>query len=121
MDNKSYKEIIIQRAVTLSKKTIHLIDKFPKKQSSSIISAQLLRAVTSVPANIIEAQAGSSRKDFINYINHALKSANESIYWFDLINEIDTTLKIEADSLKNETSEIARILGSTINKLRKKL
>lgn len=121
MDNKSYKEIIIERSVSLSKKTIHLIDKFPKKQSSIIISSQLLRAVTSVPANIIEAQAGSSRKDFTNFINHALKSANESIYWFDLVNEIDSTLKAEADSLKYETIEIAKMLGSAISKLRKKL
>jgi len=58
MDNKNYKEIIIQRTTTLAKKTIRMVDKFPKKQSSLIISSQLLRAITSVPAIIIEAQVG---------------------------------------------------------------
>ena len=43
-----------------------------------IIINQLIRSLTSIGANIIEAQAGSSKKDFTNFFSYALKSANES-------------------------------------------
>ncbi|MEW6163180.1 MAG: four helix bundle protein [Nitrospirota bacterium] len=41
----------------------------------------MLRSATSIGANIIEAQAASSRRDFRNFLNHALKSANETKFW----------------------------------------
>jgi len=38
----------------------------------------LIRAIASIGANIIEAQAASSKRDFTNFLNHALKSGNEA-------------------------------------------
>ena len=59
-------------------KLIKFINSLPKNTSSQIIAKQLLRSGTSIGANYIEAQAASSKKDFINFIHHSLKSANES-------------------------------------------
>ena len=57
---------------------ISFIDHLPKEQISKTISNQLLRSATSIGANVIEAHAASSKKDYTNYINHALKSSNET-------------------------------------------
>ena len=78
MNNAEFKQKLISRAFNLSRDAFKLVDKFPNKASARVIINQLLRAITSIGANIIEAQAASSKKDFVNFLNHALKSGNES-------------------------------------------
>jgi len=68
--NKEFKEKLIKRAFNLARDTIRLVDKFPKKRASWVIADQLLRAITSIGANIIEAQAASSKRDFINFLHY---------------------------------------------------
>lgn len=83
----------------------------------------MLRAITSIAANIREAQAASSKRDFINFLNYALKSANESKFWLALSCEIAPNCTDEIKYLRGEVDELARILGSSIATLkgRKKL
>jgi four helix bundle protein len=110
-----FKNNIEQRAYELSLNVIGIIDKLQKNNElSSIVSDQLLRSITSIGANIVEAQAGSSRKDFVNFLNHALKSANESIYWLALLKDSHRiSLELIEPSLQ-ETRELARILAKSI-------
>ena len=86
-----------------------------------MVSDQLLRSITSIGANIIEAQAASSKRDFINFLNHALKSANEANFWLSLSKDLapNSHLK-EIDSLLKEAKELSKILGSSIATLKGK-
>lgn len=118
MENRDYKKQLIERATVFAKKVISLVDKFPNRRSAWVISDQLIRAATSIGANIIEAQAASSRKDFINFLNHALKSGNETKYWLVLAKDLDQKLFQEIDILIQETIELTKILGSSIIKLK---
>lgn len=120
MDNEEFKKMLKLRAFSLARSVMKLADKFPNKRSAWIITDQLLRAVMSVGANIIEAQAASSRKDFINFLNHALKSGNETKFWLALAKDLDCKLISEIDKNLKETEEITKILGSSILKLRGK-
>lgn len=120
MNNTEFKKELIKRAFNLARKTMALTDSFPNKRSAWVITDQLIRAITSIGANIIEAQAASSRKDFINFLNHALKSGNESKYWLALAKELDQKLIKKIDELLKETDELVRILGSSLIKLRNK-
>ena len=100
---------------------IKFIDSLDKKDfSAAIIARQLIRSATSVGANIIEAQAGSSKKDFTNFFAHALKSANESKFWLGLLRDSEKADKQRADDLLQETKELANILGSSILTLKGK-
>jgi four helix bundle protein len=112
--NREFKEKLINRAFNLAKDVIRLVDKFPKKRTSWVISDQLLRAITSIGANIIEAQAASSRRDFINFLHHSLKSGNESLFWLKLSKELDTKLIKEIERLEMETLELVKILNSSL-------
>lgn len=114
MRNEEFKKKLINRAFQLSRRIIALVDNFPSKRSAWVITDQLLRAATSIGANIIEAQAASSRKDFVNFLNHALKSGNETKFWLALAKDLDPKLVIEIDQLLKEVDEIVRILGSSI-------
>lgn len=109
-----------QRAYIYALKIIKFIDSLPTDQSSKIIGAQLLRSATSIGANIVEAQASSTKKDFTNFFNYALKSANESKFWLGLLRDSGKADRKEVDLLLKETTELANMLGSSILTLRGK-
>jgi len=109
------------RAYLYALRIIQFIDGLDKKEwSVEVIVKQLLRSATSVGANIIEAQAGSSKKDFINFLSHALKSANESKFWLGLLRDSKKCASEKANSLLKETNEVANILGASVATLKGK-
>ena len=118
--NQDFKKQLIKGAFNLARKIITLVDKFPNKRSAWVIADQLIRAATSIGANIIEAQAASSKRDFINFLNHALKSGNETKFWLALVKDLDQKLVNEVDFLLNEAKELTNILGSSIITLKNK-
>jgi len=75
---------IKERSYLFALRIIKLIDSLPSDHASKIIADQLMRSATSIGANIVEAQAASSRRDFSNFPNYALKSANETKFWLGL-------------------------------------
>lgn len=109
------------RAYMLAIHSIAFIDKLEQKDFTvQIISKQSLRSITSIGANIIEAQAGSSRRDFVNYLSHALKSANESKFWLGLLRDSKKCNAEQANLLLKEVIEIANILGASISTIKGK-
>ena len=108
------------RTYQYSIKMIEFLDNLPKDNSAQIISKQLLRSATSIGANIVEAQASSSKKDFTKYFNYSLKSANESVYWLNLLKDTKKINNNQIEYLLNETEEFAKILGSGILTLKGK-
>jgi len=122
MENKNSKHKIKlkDRTYQYSIKMIEFLDNLPKDNSAQIISKQLLRSATSIGANIVEAQASSSKKDFTKYFNYSLKSANESVYWLSLLKDAKKINNNQIEYLLNETKELAKILGSSILTLKGK-
>ena len=100
--------------------TVAYIDALPRGMVSEVTGKQLLRSVTSILANYIEGQSASSKKDFINFFNYSLKSANESKVWFAIIRDTRRASKEKTDPLLQELEEISKILASSIITLRKK-
>ena len=74
-----------ERTYNYALDVIQFLESLPKNYISQTLGRQLLRSATSIGANIIEAQASSSKKDFVNFYHHSLKSANESKFWFGLL------------------------------------
>jgi len=119
MNNQDFKEQLIQRAKKFSINIWEFLDNLSKESFSFLIIAkQLFRSATSIGANIVEAQASSSKKDFINFLHHALKSANETKYWLELLLENSKTDNTEVAKLLKEARELANILGSVILNLK---
>lgn len=75
---------------------------------------QLIRSATSVGANVVEGGNSTSKKEFINYFQIALKSASETLYWLALLKEINPKNKYELDKLIQECSEIKKLLSTII-------
>ena len=85
------------------------------------MSKQLLRCGTSIGALIREAEHAESRADFIHKCSISLKEANETEYWIDLLRQSDYLDEMTYKSLKDDVTEILKLLISIIksSKLRK--
>lgn len=107
------------RSYYLAIKIIKLLDKAPKDYITQTIGKQLIRSSTSIGANIIEAQAASSIKDFANFLSYSLKSGNETKFWLGLLRE-SRSMKDSVNPLISEVQELTNILGASLITLRKK-
>lgn len=116
-DKKNLKHRAYLHALNIIK-FIESLDR--KNWATEVIAKQLLRSATSIGANIIEAQAGSTRKDFTNFFSYALKSANESKFWLGLLRDSQKIDKNIVNKLLQETTELANILASSILTLKGK-
>ncbi len=118
--NSKFKSDLRDRCYKLSLGVIDLADKLPNKQSVRIINHQLIRSATSVGANLVEAKASSSRLEFKKFYEIALKSANETRYWLELLRDTNKTETETITGLLSEVTEIANMLGAGVIKLKNK-
>ena len=79
-----------------------------------ILSKQLLRAGTSIGANVAEAQQAQSRPDFIAKLCIALKEAGETNYWLRLLRATDDLTENEYQSIIADCAEVEKLLTSII-------
>ena len=99
---------------------IKFLQNLPETKIFKILSSQLLRAGTSIGANIVEAKSSSSKRDFIRFYEIALKSANETKYWLGLFRDATNADKNKIKKLLSEVEEIAKMLGSSLLTLKNK-
>ncbi len=85
--------------------------------SARDMSRQLMRAATSIGANLEEADAGQSRADFISKCTISLKEARESLYWLRLLRATGK-LNEASDGLVRECDRIVAVLTAIVRKAR---
>lgn len=120
IQNAKFKTDLKQRCFKFSLDVVALIDSLPNKRSAWIIADQLVRAATSIGANLIEARASSSRLEFKKFYEIALKSANETIYWLELLRDSGIGNVNKINILLKEANEISNMLGAGVIKLKRK-
>ena len=84
-----------------------------------VLSKQILRSGTSIGANIRESKNAQSKADFISKMNIALKEADETAYWMELLWESEIIEKSQVIDLYELNTELIKLL-TTIIKLSKK-
>lgn len=114
--NENFKKRLYKLTLDVLKE----VEKLAKDSISRIISDQLIRSITSICANYIEAYAASSRRDFANYFSYSLKSANESKFWIALLKDTNRFNVDAARRLLKELDEISKIFGSSLLTLKGK-
>lgn len=114
------KQRFTKRAFEFAAKIIALADTLPNNRSSWVIIDQLIRSATSLGANMVEAKAASSKKDYINFYTHALKSANETTYWLALLRETNKVSAEIINPLLDEAKQLSNILGASIITMKNK-
>lgn len=99
---------------------IKFIENSNKSQTTRIVGDQLLRSGTGILGTYIEGLSSSSKREYINYFNYSLKSANESKVWVSILRDTGNGNKEEANWLLKELEEYSRIFASSILTLKGK-
>ena len=85
-----------------------------KQKDEYVLSKQMLRSGTSIGAMMREAKFAQSRADFVNKASIALKEANETLYWIELLHDSEYIDDLSFNSLHQEADELTAILASIV-------
>jgi len=102
--------LILQKSYVFSLKIIEMYKFLCEDKKEYVLSKQLLRAGTSIGANVNEAQAGMSRKDFVAKMSIASKEARETRYWLELLADSGYISKTD-NKIKNLFEEMESIIN----------
>lgn len=107
-------ERIDERTYKFALRVVKLVNSLPLDTTGSVLGKQVLRSATSIGANIEEAYAAVSQKEFSLKMSIALKEARETHYWLRLIQDTELVTPNRIDPLIQESLEIKLILGKTV-------
>ena len=110
--------IIQEKSRDFAIKIINCYKFLVEEQHEYVMSKQLLRCGTSIGANTRESKNAQSRNDFLSKLCIALKEADETDYWLDLLHATKYIDDNRYDSLATDCAEIIRILTSIIKTLK---
>ena len=99
--------LLISKSFAL--RIIKLYTYLKEEKKEYVMSTQLLRSGTSIGANVRESVNAQSKTDFVNKMNIALKEADESQYWLELLHESSFLTNQEFDSINDD---LGKILGT---------
>ena len=105
-------------AVRIVKMFLHLSDVDWRLAS---IYRQVLRSGTSISANVHESEFAQSSLDFASKLSLALKEANETINWLNLLKDTGYLSETQFDSMARDCSEIIALLVSSIKTIKNKI
>ena len=89
-----------------------------KEKREFVLSKQLLRAGTSIGANLAESERAISRSDFLLKIYIAIKETSETKYWLELLYRTEYITKKQFDSVYKDAETISKILTATTKTMR---
>jgi four helix bundle protein len=112
------RSIIGEKSMAYAIRIVKLYKYLYENKKETVLSKQLLRSGTSIGANTRESKNAQSRNDFLNKLNIALKEADETEYWLELLYQTEYLDEKEYQSIQKDTSELIKILTSIIKKLK---
>ncbi len=83
-----------------------------KEKHERILSKQLLRSGTSIGANIVEAQAAVSKKEFLAKMYISFKECHETEYWLELLHDTEYLTDEEFESISQDNTALKKMLSS---------
>ena len=102
--------IIENKSFAFAVRIVNVYKHLCSQSKEFVIAKQLLRAGTSIGANVAEAIHGQSKADFTSKMAIALKEANETSYWLKLLKETDYLTASQFKSLHNDCTELLKLL-----------
>ena len=105
MDN-----IIEDKSFRFAIRIVNLYKYLCRMKKEFVLSKQLLRAGTSIGANVAESQQAQSRADFIAKLSIALKETSETKYWLRLLKATDYLTDEESRSIYADCVELEKLL-----------
>lgn len=118
--SKMKKDALREKSFMFAIRIVNMYKYLCENKKEYVMSKQLLRSGTSIGANVREAKRAQSTPDFYTKLTIALKEADETTYWLDLLHETGYLSQIEYDDVSKDCEELLRMLVSSTKTLKEK-
>ncbi len=119
MKENEKENMILNDSKSFAIRIIKLYNYLKEIKQEFVLSKQLLRCGTSIGANVRESIYGQSKSDFISKLSIALKEANETGYWLELLHETNYLDNKQFESIYDDCEKIKASLINIINTTKK--
>jgi four helix bundle protein len=113
--------VVKEKSYAFALRIVNLYKWLCSERKEFVLSKQILKSGTSVGANIEEACAGQSKKDFISKINISYKEIKETHFWLRLLKDSEYIDQQQFDSLIIDCEELIKLLVSILKTSRENL
>src|SRR5574342_538075 len=104
------KNAIREKSFAFALRVVKLAKYLEAEKREFVLSKQVLRSGTAIGALVREAEHAESRADFVHKMNIALKEANETMYWLDLLHPGDYLDKQSYQSIAYHNEELIKLV-----------
>ena len=108
-----------RRTKEFAKEIILLCRRLPNNREGRLIGDQIFRSGTSIAANYRSACRARSKAEFISKLSIVEEEADETLFWLEVINELEIFQYPKLDLLMKENNEIISIVVASINTAKK--
>ena len=113
MEDNVSKSPLVTKSKAFAIRVVKMCKYLDEEKHEHIMRKQVVRSGTSIGANLAESQYAQSRDDFFTKITIALKEANETKYWLELLRDTDYLEPAFAKSIISDCSELIAMLVAT--------
>lgn len=112
--------ILREKSYAFALKIVQMHKEIVEQKKEFVLSKQVLRSGTSIGAMVRESEYAQSKADFANKLSIAIKEANETDYWLNLLLDSKYITQQQYDELSPLCTEIIKIATSSINTVKKR-
>jgi four helix bundle protein len=109
------KNVVKEKSFAFAVRVVKLCRSLQDAHREYVLSKQLIRSGTAIGALVREAEHAESKLDFIHKMSIALKEANETCYWIELLSQAELIDEKKFVSVNADVVELVRLLTSIIN------
>lgn len=106
--------IVSQKSYQFAIRIVNLYKFLLNDKKEFVLSKQVLRSGTAIGALISEGKFAQSKADFINKMYVALKEANETLYWLNLLKDTEYLAEKDFQSIHKDANELVKLLASIV-------
>ncbi len=107
-------KMLRERSFSFAVRIVKFVQSLEDNRKGWVLSRQLLKSGTSIGANIREARFAQSTADYVSKLSIALKEAEETTYWLELMRATNTVAEDESAALANEVDWLIGTLVNTV-------
>jgi four helix bundle protein len=106
--------IVKDKSFAFALRVIKLAKFLESEKREFVLSRQLLRSGTAIGALVREAEHAESKADFIHKMSIALKEANETAYWLELLRQGEYVEEQSFESVRSDSEELIKLLVAIV-------
>ena len=106
--------VVKTKSFAFAIRIVKLARHLQNEKKEFVLSRQVLRSGTSIGALIREAEHAESKADFIHKMSIALKEANETLYWLELLHQTEYMTDQSFESVQIDSEELVKLLVAIV-------